>query len=439
MYIFIPLFTIKHNVPLREPETEKGITILVPAFNEEKVITNCISGILNLEYSDYEAIIINDGSKDGTLGLLKKQLHLKITSGKLSANRLKHENVTAVYQSSLHPRIFVIDKLNGGKADALNAGIEYATAELIVTLDADSVLKYDALQVVNGTFSEQKILAAGGMVQVGQSIQGSYRNPGISFSLSGLIRFQVIQYMTNFYLHKFTQTKLKSLTVISGAFGVFRKHILLEAGGYRKTVGEDMDITLKIQQLIKTKHRDSKIVFMPQALCYTECPETFRELYGQRIRWQKAFIDCIFRYRTVFFRQLGIRLSLYLLLDSLLLGTVVAFTLFLVPVMLLFNPDYLVIALAFLTTTFILALYQSIAMIIVCGRYNILFHKSDYTRLAFFLPLEIITYRLLGILFVTFGTVTYFINKEKWHVTRRTGNGFRLASDSKAGLDRRAI
>ncbi|MDG5786356.1 glycosyltransferase [Evansella sp. AB-P1] len=421
IYIFVPLFAVKSKNRFSKLEKEKGISILIPAYNEEKVILNCLQGIVNLKYKNYEAIFINDGSSDQTLNILKEHLQLEPTFQRLPAIKIPHEAIIEVYQSKLYPKILVIDKENGGKADALNAGIEYLKKEIVITLDADSILEPHSLQAMNKAFEDEKVIAAGGMVQIGQGFHGNFLRPKPTFLTSGIIRYQIIQYLTAFYLHKFTLMKMSSITVIAGAFGAFRKNILFEIDGFRKTVGEDMDITLRIQRLVKTKYKDCKLIFNPQATCYTECPETYKALFNQRIRWQKAFMDCVITYRTSFFNRFGFRLSIFFLIEAFLLGTLSAFPIIFIPIILIFNLEHYMIALGLLTVTFFLGNYQSFSTLVVSRRFGLRYHRKDYLKIATFIPIEIITYRLLGLAFVISGTIMYFINKEKWNVATRIG------------------
>lgn len=419
LYIFIPLFSTNGISPVNKTQIEKGMTILIPAFNEEKTILNCLQGIMNVSYENLEAIFISDGSTDKTFELLYNYLNAQ-PSKKMPAGKISHEHVIGCYQSVTYPNIYLIEKVNGGKADALNAGIEYASYDIIITLDADSILDPNALHAMNAAFDDEKVIAAGGMVQISQGFNGSYIKPKPMFNISGLIRYQVIQYLTDFYLHKTTQAKLRSITVIAGAFGAFRRHALFEVQGYRKTVGEDLDITLKLHTLIKKKYKWHKLIFVPNAICYTECPSTFKDLLSQRIRWQKGFIDCLLHYKKSFFVNLGIPVSIYMLVDSLILGTLNAFPTMLVPLLIVINHNY-GITLFFLSITFLLALYRSITTMVISRRYGHKYSPKDYLKLTLFIPIEILTYRLLGLVFVTFGTILYAKNKEGWDSVERIG------------------
>lgn len=419
LYIFIPLYTFRAR-EFVYPATEKGISVLIPAYNESLVIQNCLNSFLHLNYQNLEVIFINDGSTDSTFETLDQHLLLTKTF-KHKAGKLAHEKVTGTYQSQKYPHIWVINKENGGKADALNTGIEYAKEDIVITLDADSILDANALKEINRTFSDEDIIAAGGLVNIVQGFANDNRTFTPSFRMRGLIRFQVLQYLTAFYLHKATQAKLGTMTVIAGAFGAFRKHVLFQVNGYRKTVGEDMAVTLDIQTLIGTILKGKRIVFVPEAICYTECPEDFKNLFKQRIRWQKGFIDCVITFRKSFYRKMNFRTSTYLLFDSLLLGTLAAYPTLLVPIVLLVTMQHYELALLLFSFSIVLGLMQSIATILVSRRFGHLYQVKDYVRLLLFLPFEVMLFRLSGLIFVFFGNILYFLNKDGWNRAERIG------------------
>ncbi len=435
LYIFIPLLTVKGpRFSGKENTFEQGISVLIPAYNEESVLKNCIQAMLHVDYQKYEAFIINDGSSDNSMKLLNSLLQLKECK-RTKANVLEHKAIRGVYQSKLYPTIFVIDKENGGKADSLNAGIEYASFENIITLDADSSLDVRSLSIINEAFTDKDVVAAGGMVHIGQAFHGDHTNPKPRFSINHLMKFQFMQYLANFYLYKITQTKFNALAIISGAFGVFKRSMLLEVKGYRITVGEDMDITMRIQRLIKTKYPDKKIIFIPEAVCYTEGPETFRDLFKQRIRWQKAFIDCIMIYGTSLFRKFGFGVSVFLLVDALMLGTLTAFPTLIIPFMILISGSGAVLALMLFLFSFSLGVFQSVVSLIITHRLGHTFKVQDRLRFCYFVPLEIVSYRFLGVIFNTFGTVAYFINKNSWNKVQRVGKQHQTYSEELTGSE----
>ena len=422
--MFIPLYTSSTQKGIYQKK-EKGISILIPAYNETLVIENCLMGILNINYRDFEILFINDGSTDDTLDTLHKHLML-IKTPRPKQGVLNHEKVRGIYRSQKFPSIWVIDKENGGKADALNTGIEFATKEIVITLDADSILEANSLNEMNRTFSDESVVAAGGLVNI---VQGFKRNEDKLvpfFKLCGLIRYQIVQYLTAFYLHKNTQSKFGSITVIAGAFGAFRRSVLIQAKGYRKTVGEDMDITLRIQELIGTSMKNKRIIFVPEAVCYTECPTTFKSLYKQRIRWQKAFVDCAITYRKSIYRKFNFKVSTYLFLDSLLLGTLSAYPTLMVPILILVTMNHLKLSLILFTMSIVLAIMQDIAALLVSRRFGHLYSFREQISLILFLPIEVILYRFTGLLFVTIGTILYFFDKDGWSRSERIGQPIML-------------
>lgn len=429
LYMFIPLYTSRTE-KRNYPTEEKGISILIPAYNETLVIENCLMGILNVNYSNFEILFINDGSTDDTLETFEKHLML-IETSRSKQGVLSHEEVKSVYRSQKFPFIWVIDKKNGGKADALNTGIEFATKEIIITLDADSILEENSLNEMNRTFSDESVVAAGGLVNIVQGFKRDESKLVPFFKISGLIRFQIIQYMTAFYLIKATQSKFGAITVIAGAFGAFRRSVLYQANGYRKTVGEDMDITLRIHELIGTSLKGKRIIFVPEAICYTECPATFKSLFKQRIRWQKAFVDCVITYRKSFYRKFNNKVSSFLLLDSLLLGTLSAFPTVVVLILIIVTLNHFYLFLILFATAILLALMQNIASLLVSRRFGHCYCLKEQISLILFLPIEVAIYRLIGILFVTVGTIVYFFDKDGWNRSERIGHSIMLNTELK--------
>lgn len=194
-----------------------------------------------------------------------------------------------------------------------------------------------------------------------------------------------------------------------------------------------MDITLKVQQLIKTNHKAKRIVFIPEAICYTECPPNIKSLYRQRIRWQKAFVDCVITYRKAFYRKMNLRVSTYLLLDSLLLGTICAYPTLIVPIIVILTMNHLKLALILLLMSFSMAIMQDIATVIVSRRFQHMYQFRDQIALLLFLPIEVMFFRLTGLFFVTIGTILYFFNKDSWSRSERIGKPILLDTEVKLG------
>ncbi|WP_207649980.1 glycosyltransferase family 2 protein [Clostridium cavendishii] len=408
------------KVELNKDFEEKGITVIIPAYNEELVIKNCINSSLAVDYSNYEILIVNDGSKDSTMNILKDYLDLEYTTKK-RANKLDYKYIRGIYKSKLYENVYLIDKDNGGKADALNAGIDYSSNELVVTLDADSMLEKDSLRYMNQYFEDKDIVAAGGTVNVVQSVDVNGDNITYKFKGKNIIKHQMLHYIHGFYVKKSTQSLFNSMIVISGAFGIFKKDILFNVKGFRHTVGEDMDITLKIHKYIKENNLKKKLVYVPEAICYTECPENFKNFYNQRIRWQKAFIDCVVEYWGSLFKDLKSPLSAFMAFDGFLLGTMSVFFTLMMPIVLVLTKDGYMIAIVLILAAIIFDFLQNIEALIVCRKYGVKFSWSDYVKIIFFMVYERFTYKLVPLILNSVGTIRYFLDDDRWSYIERKG------------------
>lgn len=441
LFIFLstvlPLFHLINAIITRRKKdalgfeliSKKKFSILIPCFNEEDTVISSIRGLLCMGYKNYEAIYINDGSRDNTLDLLSKALNLET----IDIKACQLHSIKAVYRSKMHKNFFVIDKHNGGKSDALNAGIQLAKAEIVVTLDADSVLEKEALWHMNKAFEEEDVVAAGGAIHIMQGYDPLYLKNQFEKKRNVLITLQILEYLKGFYIYKLSLSKQKATAIISGAFGVFRKEILEKAGGFRKTLGEDIDITLKIQQLIqKTKQR---IVYMPEALCYTQCPEDWRDLINQRVRWQKGFINCVGHYKKfilkTFFRK---SLTFHFLIEALIVGisscVFTIFTYIFVIVLAFSDPQTAYtfgVYFAFGVLFNVIYAASSVAISIKYNRYP----KDISKKVALAMVLDIVFYRYFNLYMYLRGTASYFWNKNQknsWNKVARNKRKFYVES-----------
>jgi len=274
---------------------EPGISILVPAYNEETTITASIRSMFQLTYSEFEIIVINDGSKDKTLEVLTREFALLPFP---AAPRLGLETkpIRGVYRSMQYPNLRVIDKQNGGKADSLNAGINAARHPLFCGVDADSILARDSLQLVVKPFMKHpEMVATGGTVRVANGCQvtdGSLIKVGLPSNVWAL--FQVVEYLRAFLFGRLGWSKLNAMLIISGAFGLFKTDVVIAAGGYRSnTIGEDMELVVRIHRMLREQGTPYRIEFVPEPVCWTEAPEDFKTLKNQRIRWQRGLSESL--------------------------------------------------------------------------------------------------------------------------------------------------
>jgi cellulose synthase/poly-beta-1,6-N-acetylglucosamine synthase-like glycosyltransferase len=412
---------LKSTIKLRE----KQFSILVPCYNEENIIKTTILGIEQLNYGNYEFILINDGSLDHTFEIMARMLDLEMQPPSLQ-HILEFSPIKGVYRSKKNPRVIVIDKMNGGKADSLNAGISYASSEIVITLDADSLLDETALTMINRAFEDENLIAAGGTVHV---LQGRKFNKGLlkpTLKVKPIVKFQIFEYLRGFYIYKASLAKADALSIISGAFGIFKKDVLLAVGGYRKTVGEDIDITLKVQNY-KNKRKGLKVAYIPEAVCYTEVPETWKDFYKQRIRWQKAFVDCLILYfkeliLTIFTKPL----SFFFLVDAFLVGIVSSYITVLgfVLILLFFGYTKLMIILTVISLS--ISLLYNFVSVGISYVYKNGFPFKDLLIIFVFIMLDLFFYRFIALFCTLYGTIQYFISKDDWNKVARTGREYNI-------------
>ncbi|WP_096190074.1 gamma-glutamyltransferase [Evansella halocellulosilytica] len=429
----LPFFRTERERSQRILGKEKGMSILIPCYNEQGIIETSLKSIEALSYKNFEVVYINDGSKDNTLAYLDEFLQLE-RSNRSPHKKLIHKKVKNVYQSQLYPRIYVIDKWNGGKADALNAGIEYANEDLVITLDADTILTDQALPKVNETFEDEDVVAAGGMVHILQT-KTSKTLSRLSLRYTNLlVRLQMLDFLKAFYITKVSLARFHALAVISGAFGIFRKQALIDVGGYRSTVGEDIDITLSMHKYI-SRHANKKIVHIKDAISYTEMPETVKDFFKQRVRWQKAYIDCIAHFNTFFSRTLFKKaVSFFYIFESFLIGIVTAFimTAFFVVNGILYPPEsYLNYVLFYMTYLFLFGVVYDIAALVMCRAHGFKFRKKDIFTLFTTILVDIFFYRFVLMYVVMHGTIAYFFNTD-WNKVSRTGRDYKTESETAA-------
>ncbi|MGB4069693.1 MAG: glycosyltransferase [Nitrospira sp.] len=274
---------------------EPQISIIVPAYNEAATIANSIRSLLQLKYSEYEIIVVSDGSTDNTVDVLRQEFGLKPFPEAYSHD-LPTQPVRATYHSSIYANVRVIDKENGGKADSLNAGINLSVYPLFCCIDADSILAQDSLyRVVQPFLLESRTIAAGGTVRVANGCvvnNGLLKTVGLPSRFLALL--QTVEYLRAFLSGRQGWSPLNAMLIISGAFGLFRKEAVLKVGGYRtNTIGEDMELVVRLHHHYRLNGQPYRITYVPDPVCWTEVPEDFRTLRNQRIRWQRGLCDSL--------------------------------------------------------------------------------------------------------------------------------------------------
>jgi len=214
-----------------------------------------------------------------------------------------------VYKSRIPSltKLTVVDKVNGGKADALNSGINVSKHDYFAAIDVDCVLEYEALLKMVKPFMEQterqKVIAVGGVVRIANSCKvQDGKIVEVNLPTDFLPRAQVLEYIRAFLMGRMAWSKLNGLILISGAFGMFDKRIAIQAGGYNhKTVGEDMELVIRMRRLMEEKHQKYKVVYLPDPLCWTEAPASFKILSRQRNRWTRGTAETLWFHKNLIF------------------------------------------------------------------------------------------------------------------------------------------
>ena len=283
------------------------ISVLAPAYNESLTIVDNIRALLGLYYQNFEIIVINDGSKDDSLEKTIQAFDLEKIPYAIDY-KIKCQEIRGIYKSRVkaYSNLTVVDKMNGGKADALNAGINIAKGDYFISIDVDSIIDPHALKKLIKPFfeeTEKRVIAAGGVIQIANScVIENGQLVEINVPSKFLPRCQVIEYSRSFLMGRLAWSRLDGLLLISGALGLFDKEIVINCGGYyTKTVGEDMELVVRMRKYMADQNQKYKVVYVSDPLCWTEAPSTLKVLGTQRNRWTRGTIDTIMLHRNIFF------------------------------------------------------------------------------------------------------------------------------------------
>lgn len=275
---------------------EPPVSIIVPAYNEEATILTAVRSMLQLQYPEFELVVVNDGSSDRTLERLVDEYEL-VPYPEIVRLAVPHAPIRGVYRSLRQANLRVVDKANGGsKADAMNAGINVARHPLFCAVDADSILQRDSLlRVVQPFIEDERTIASGGTVRIanGSLVRGGFlvraglpRNP--------LALLQIVEYLRAFLGGRLGWSPLNGVLIVSGAFGLFDRARVEAVGGYRTdAIGEDMELVVRLHRWHRRRRIPYRIRYLPDPICWTEAPEDLATLGRQRTRWQRGLIQSL--------------------------------------------------------------------------------------------------------------------------------------------------
>ncbi|ODT03970.1 MAG: glycosyl transferase [Gemmatimonadetes bacterium SCN 70-22] len=405
-----------------------SISILAPAYNEEATIAESVTALLALHYANLELVVVNDGSPDRTLDVLKQRFAL-VPIHSIVWRRIDTRAVRGLYRSRTHPNLLVVDKENGGKADALNAGLNLATGDLVCVIDADTIVDADALQRLARPFlSHHDVLAAGGTIRIanGSAISAG-RVTDACAPRNFVAGVQVVEYFRAFIFGRLGWNRLGGNLIISGAFGLFRRDAMIAVGGYtHDTVGEDMELVLKLRRQAYEAGRKHRILFVPDAVAWTECPESLRVLGRQRDRWHRGLTDVLWRHRTMFLNPrygvVGLWCYPYFVFVELLAPVLellgwVGLTLGMAAGLL----DASFAALFFLLAYGIGAVLSAYSLLLEEWSFNRFTRFGDRVRLLLYLVLESFGYRQLTVVWRLRGIWKFLRGRTDWGRMERRG------------------
>lgn len=416
------------NSPLAPP-----LSIISPAHNESKSIVDNVRTQLALHYNTYEVILVNDGSTDDTMEKLIANFHLEKRDIKIPQH-LPTKEVLGVYKSTnpAYQKLTVIDKVNGGKADALNVGVNATAYNYLTCIDVDCVLEQEALLRMIKPFLERtdkkRVIAAGGVIRIANGcVIENGKLVKVEVPKGFLPRVQVLEYIRAFLLGRMAWSRLDGLLLISGAFGLFDKEILVKCGGYTlKTVSEDMELVVRMRRYMHDNKLPYEATYIPDPLCWTEVPESYKILGNQRSRWSRGCAETLWIHKGIFlnprYRKLGLLSYPYWFIAEFLAPIIetvgVVFTIIL-GYLNIINWNFFFLLLLFVYTFAVM--FSILAIMAEEETFHEYKKMSDYFKLMYAVLLEPAFFHP----FITFsairGYVSLFFGEKSWGKMTRKG------------------
>lgn len=413
-------------------ENAPRLSLIAPAYNEGLTIVENIRSLLSLYYYNLEIIIVNDGSKDDSIQKMIDAYDLEKVSYYIPG-KLQTKEVKAVYKSRnvAFKKLVVVDKENGGKADALNVGVNISSGEYIVCIDVDCILEQDALLKLAKPFLEQSdkpVIACGGVIRLANNCQvENGKIVDVNIPKTWLGRSQALEYIRAFVLGRMAWSRASGLILISGAFGAFNKEIVLACGGYdSKTVGEDMELVVRMRRYMEVNKQPYQVVNIPDPLCWTEAPESKEILIRQRNRWMRGTIETLWKHRAMMlnpkYGKLGmVSLPYWFLFEF--LGPLVEFFGFIIFIIFwvfgIINWSFFFALLALITSSGVL--YSIYAILIDSIGYQVYTKRKDLFRLIITAIIEPFYFHPTVVKAGVQGAIDFFKKEHKWGVMVRQG------------------
>jgi cellulose synthase/poly-beta-1,6-N-acetylglucosamine synthase-like glycosyltransferase len=404
------------------------ISILAPAYNEEATIAASVQSLLTLDYPNLEVVVIADGCKDDTIGVLQREFAL-VEVYRAYAPRVPTKGVVALYRSLRHANLVVVNKLNGGKADALNVGLNLASGELVCAIDADTLIERGALvRLMRPMLIDPNVVATGGTIRPVNAVATRHGSVvDVNVPRTWLAGIQVVEYLRAFLLGRLGLNRLGGNLIISGAFGLFRREPMIAAGGWlHDTVGEDMELVVRLRRLGYERGTAHDVVFVPDPTAWTEVPESVGVLGRQRDRWHRGLTDTLWRHRRLIgnprYGAMGLVVFPYFVIVELLAPIVEALGLVMLVATVAVGLVDRTFAILFFGLAVGIGLVLSVATLLLDQASFLRYKKpGDLAWLLWWAVVENVGYRQLTVYWRLRGLVKYLRGRSDWGAMTRKG------------------
>jgi cellulose synthase/poly-beta-1,6-N-acetylglucosamine synthase-like glycosyltransferase len=416
-----------HMEFLTQSDDLPSISFIVPTFNESESIVFIVQTLLNLNYPNKKVIVVNDGSTDETLKNMKRVFHVTPIHGYYTS-QIQTEPVLGCYLSLSRKDLVFVDKMNGGKADAMNAGLSVCDTDYIIMMDSDTIIdSYEFNLMIRYLLTKPSHYAAGASVRVANGCRLFLRGiREVRMPKSYLAKIQVVEYLRSFFVGRLGWEAAGGAIIISGAFALFHTKHMVSLGGFRtKTLAEDMDITVRFKKQAYENGESHKTEFLPEAVAWTEVPEKLRELGAQRTRWHMGLAEILYRYRSMIlnprYGTTGMLIMPYFLFGELLAPIVEVLGYLLIGYTLIWGESQVWI-LFFILASSGFTIMMNFASILLETLYIRKYDKlSDVLMMLLFSLLENIGYRQLMIWWRLKGLYRFLRGDIKWNVIAKEG------------------